>query len=125
MKKSNAYFDSADVLNSYASTTKPITWIVLITIVLCLTGLIVWSFLSKISYKVTGTATIQNGIVSLEIDENNLSEIKDGQVIYIGKEKGTIIDSEHLIVSDFSLEDGVYNYYIIVKEIRPIDFFRR
>lgn len=125
MKRDKNDFDSADVLNSYVNTTKPITWIVLITIILCLVGLVVWSFTAKLGYKVSGKAMVKDCVVTLTIEENKLDKINDGQVIYIGNEKGFIIDSSTMVVSNFSLEDGLYDCYIIIKEIRPIDFFKR
>ena len=117
---------SPDELNSNLVSTKPVTWIVLASVILALAGFFVWSILAKITYKLTGIAHISSNQVTLVIDSNRKSELKVGQKVYISSLEGEILeikDDGNPIVSTFTLADGDYDYLIILKEMRPIDYF--
>ncbi len=128
MKKDNLSqkITNPEDLNSYLESTKPITWIILISVLLCLAGLFVWSFLAKITYKISGTALIESGEVTLNIEQSKLSELKVGQKVYISSQEGEILNIQedgYPIISTFTLDDGQYDYYIVTKEMRPVDYF--
>ena len=53
-------------------------------------------------------------------------KFKVGQKVYISSLEGEILeikDAGNPIVSAFTLADGDYDYLIILKEMRPIDYF--
>ena len=113
-------------LNSYLHATSPVTWISLGLVIFCLLGLIIWAFLATITYKLTGNVLVNDGKATLEIAENRKQELKIGQEIYIGKSKGKIIEigsDGNPIVQFEDLEDGNYQYVLILKTIHPIEYF--
>ena len=72
----------------------------------------------------TGLADVYQGVVTLHIDETRVNELEKGQKVYIADQEGEIlsITNSEPVVSTFTLEDGKYDYYIVTKEVRPIDF---
>lgn len=127
MKKKNKTITNPDELNKSLSYSSPITWITLSTVILLLIGFFVWSFIYKIQIKVSGLATINSGNVTLHVDDSDLSSLKQGQYVYISGQKGEILSinesDKQPVVSSFSLDDGEYNYYIVIGEKKPIDFW--
>ncbi|MBO7573944.1 MAG: hypothetical protein J6T25_04135 [Bacilli bacterium] len=124
MKKQNKSITNPDELNKNLQYSSPITWIVLSSVVLLLVAFFAWSAIYKIKIKLTGTANISNGAVTLQIDESKLSKLKEGQKVYISGLEGQILsfNDNQPVVSSFALDDGEYDYYIVIKEARPIDF---
>ena len=128
MKKNNLSqkITNPEDLNNYLESTKPITWIILFSVIICLVGLFVWSFFAKITFKIYGTALIESGEVTLNIEESKLSELKVGQEVYISSQKGEILNIKedgYPVISTFTLDDGQYDYYIVIKETKPVDYF--
>ena len=125
MKRKPKTINSPDELSKTLSYSSPATWITLISVILLLAGFFVWSFVYKIKVKVSGTATITSGSVTLRVDEKDLGSLKEGQKVYISGIEGQIVsfNDNQPVVSSFQLNDGDYNYYIVVKEMKPIDFW--
>ncbi len=125
MSKKQKRITSPDELNKSLSYSSPATWIVLISVIFVLTGFLVWSFLYRIELKVSGTATLSNGIAVLHIKDADLKKIKEGQKVYISNAEGEIVSfvDNKPIASTFDLSDGEYSYYVVVGEMKPIDFW--
>ena len=124
MKKNNKNITNPDELNKNLQYSSPVTWIVLISAVFLLVGFFVWSSIYKIQVKLTGTANIVGGEVTLQIDEQKLDELEKGQKVYISGVEGEILsfNDNQPVISTFALADGEYAYYIVIKELKPIDF---
>lgn len=126
MSKKQVTISNPDDLNKTLSYSSPATWITLGVVIIILVGFFVWSFIYKIQVKVTGKATINSGNVTLNVDENDLSKLKEGQKVYISGIEGQILsfDNEKPVVSTFTtLNDGEYDYYVVVNEMKPIEFW--
>jgi len=124
MKKQSKNITNLDELSKHLKYSSPIIWISLSIIISILLGFFVWSFIYKIKVKITGIADINNGMATLHVDEAKLNELKEGQKVYISNQEGQILsfNDNQPVVSTFTLDDGEYDYYIVIKEIRPIDF---
>ena len=125
MKKQKAKITSTDELSKSLSYSSPVTWIVLGASVLLLIGFFVWSFVFDIQIKSYGTAHIDSGVATLKVEESAKDSLKEGQKVYISGVEGKIlsIDDGKPVVSAFALADGDYDYYIIIREIKPIQFW--
>lgn len=126
MSKKQVAISNPDDLNKTLSYSSPATWITLGVVIIILVGFFVWSFIYKIQVKVTGKATINSGSVTLHVNENDLPSLKEGQKVYISGVEGQILsfNDEQPVVSSFTtLSDGEYDYYVVVNEIKPIDFW--
>ena len=125
MNKDKISISSPDDLNSHLQRTSIITWLTLILVILVLGAFFVWASIVKIPVKVTGDAHIQNGNVTLHVEEKDLEKLKVGQTVYILEVKGEILSIEkdgQPVVSSFDLPDQDTKYTILIEEIRPIEF---
>ncbi len=125
MNKDKISISSPDDLNSHLQRTSIITWLTLILVILVLGAFFVWASIVKIPVKVTGDAHIQNGNVTLHVEEKDLEKLKVGQTVYILEVKGEILSIEEdgqPVVSSFDLPDQDTKYTIWIEEIRPIEF---
>lgn len=125
MKKKNISIASPDELNKHLQYTSPTTWIVLGATIAILIAFFAWSFIYKIKVKLTGTANIVGGEVSLNVEESSLNKLKVGQKVYISELEGEILsfyDNGQPHVTTFDLDNGEYTYCIVINEVRPIDF---
>ena len=116
---------SPEKLNDYLKATSVTTWVLLGVVMAFLVGVLIWSHLAEVTYKIEGKATISSSEVRLEIDESRLSELKVGQIVYILDSKGEItsIDDDGMpVISGINLSDGEYEYTLIIKTINPIEY---
>ena len=116
---------SPEKLNDYLKATSIFTWILLGIVIFCLLGIFIWSFVAKITYKIEGRANVTSNVVSIEIGENRLDELEVGQIVYIRGQEGVIasIGEDGLpVISGIDLDDGNYQYTIILKTIHPIEY---
>ena len=124
MKKQDVRISSPEELNKHLQHSSPVTWIILCVSIAILIAFFAWSFIYKLKVKITGTATVTNGVAALTMDQESSSQLKEGQTVYISNTEGLLSynDQDEPIVSNLTLDDGEYSFYIVVKEIRPIDF---
>lgn len=118
--------NSPEQLNNSIKSTHPITWIALISVIIVLFGFFVWATVAKISYKIKGIASISSKTVTLSIEEKDLSKLQVGQKVVISHIEGSITsinEDGYPEVTNFDLEDGSYDYYIIYKTVSPIHYF--
>ena len=116
---------SPEKLNDYLKATSIFTWILLGIVIFCLLGIFIWSFLANITYKIEGTANVTSNVVSIEIDEKRLADLEVGQIVYIGNSEcviESIGEDGYPIISGMEIEDGNYQYTIILKTIHPIEY---
>ena len=124
MKRKTKNITNPDELNENLQYSSPATWIVLGLAVILLVGFFVWSCLYQITIKVSGAATIHAGQASLVVEKSSLQKLEVGQKVYIAGLEGEILsfDEGQPVVSSFSLEDGDYSYYVVIKKAKPVEF---
>ena len=124
MKKENVSLSNQEEFNKRLQKTSPVTWVVLFITIAILIGFFAWGFFFKMVDKIIGTAKVVSGQVTLVVKANDYSKLAVDQKVYISNQEGkidSIVDGEP-VVSGFTLADGEYDYKVVVKEIRPIDF---
>ena len=124
MKKQDVRISRPEELNKHLQHSSPVTWIILGVSIAILIAFFAWSFIYKLKVKITGTATVTNGVAALTMDQKSSSQLKEGQTVHISNTEGLLSynGQDEPIVSNLTLDDGEYSFYIVVKEIRPIDF---
>ena len=124
MKKNNKTITNPDELNKNLQYSSPVTWIILTVVILLLLGFFIWSCIYSVKVKISGMANIAKGQVTLVVEEKSLSKLQVGQKVYIAGQEGEILSfkDELPVVSSFSLNDGDYEYYIVIGEKKPVDF---
>ena len=125
MKKTPTKITNPDELNKNLTYNSPITWIVLSLVIIVLAGFFAWSMIYKIQIKLFGKANIIGGEVTLTInDESKIDKLKVGQKVYVSDDEGVISSiDEEIVASEITLADGEYTCYVVINELRPIDFW--
>ena len=126
-KKPFNKLSSPEELSGRIKSTDFVTWLILSLVTACLIGFFVWACLTKITFKISGTAQINEHVATLKVEEKQLSRLAVGQKVYISSQEGkitTIEENSYPIATGFDLENGEYDCYIVVKVIRPIDYFK-
>ena len=124
MKKEQVRISNPDELNKHLQYTSPLTWILLFVVTAVLISFFAWSFLYKLTIKLTGKADVSSGEVTLHIKDTDINKLEIGQKVYIADKEGEIISfvDDQPKVTDFALDDGEYTYTIVIGQTRPIDF---
>ena len=125
MKKNVQKISDPDEFNRYLHHTSWLTWIILIAVTVVLVAFFAWACVFKIHVKVTGSAEIENGEISLHVEGKNAEKLKVGQKVVISDKEGTILsfnEDKSAVVSSVDLEDGTYTFTVVIEEKRPIEF---
>lgn len=125
MDKANQSINNPDELNKILQKTNPLVWITLAVVLILLAMLYAWAFVTTLEIKVPGKADVREQVATVYVDENKADEVQIGQKIYISNEEGTIANVTEdggFISTPIKLDDGGYDSYIVVKEVRPISF---
>ena len=125
MKKERASVSNPDELNKYLQKTSFVVWFILGIVVSILLSFFVWSMIYKVKVKISGLADISSGEVTLHVEEKSLKQLEIGQKVYIQNQEleiSSLDDNKQPTVTKSTLEDGEYPYYIVVKEVKPIEF---
>ncbi len=125
MKKERANVSNPDELNKYLQKSSFAVWFILGIVVSILLSFFVWSMIYKVKVKISGLADISSGEVTLHVEEKSLKQLEIGQKVYIQNQELEILsldDNRQPTLTKSSLEDGEYPYYIVVKEVKPIEF---
>lgn len=125
MKKENQNISNPDELNKILQKTNPIVWVTLGVVLLVLILLFAWSIVTTLEVRVHGNANVKSQVATVYVEETETSNVEIGDKIYISDKDCEIVNAEsdgHYTSSAIQLDDGEYDAYIVVKEIRPIEF---
>jgi len=125
MKKERASVSNPDELNKYLQKSSFVVWFILGIVVSILLSFFVWSMIYKVKVKISGLADISSGEVTLHVEEKSLKQLEIGQKVYIQNQEleiSSLDDNNQPTLTKSTLEDGEYPYYIVVKEVKPIEF---
>ncbi len=148
-KKSIESINSTKQLNEYIHINSPSIWVIILSIVILLVGIIVWSIFGTITSTINTVIVKENENTICYIDDRNLDSIKNGMTVYVQGQEGTIqnisntpiqfdkkTDAYILYVGDFSsdsfyfiadveiddIKEGVYPAKIEIENTNPITF---
>lgn len=124
MKKNAPTISNPDELNKYLQHSSPVTWIILGSVVALLLAFFGWTYFGRIPAKISGEATLVNGVATLRYNVSEEKKLVIGQKVLIDQKEGKLLsfaDGEAQ-ASSFELSDGAYTYYVVVAELRPIDW---
>ena len=124
MKKSEANISSPEELNRHLQRTSPATWIILATVAGMLLSLFLWSVLVVVPLRIFGTAEVLDGEATLHMDMEDRTKVAVGQKVVISGKEGSItfVEGESVMASILGVPSGEYQYYVVYREIRPIEF---
>lgn len=141
--------NSPEQLNDYIRVANPGVWIILLSVVFLLIGVIIWAVFGKIETKVDTTLVVEDGKAVCYIASSDYSSVSTSMRVRLDDAEGTVtalgntpveITADYsayffflsgLQIGDFvyrasvnlsGVEDGVYSASIIVDTINPIYF---
>ena len=127
MSKKVIKITSPDDLNKNLSYSSPMTWITLTAVIGVLVAFFVWALTYNIKVKLFGTANVVSGQIALNVQEEKLKDLRLEQKVYIADTIGTIMDfdgkHQPVVYVPTTILDGEYEYYIVLKEMKPFDFW--
>lgn len=114
-KKSIERLSSPEELNDYLQVTRPSVWAVLISVIVIIAALFVWSFFVSVESYAAGTASVRDGVITMTFDDEKIAEkVETGMSVSVGEANAEIIsvgknDSGKIIaVANANIPDGVY-----------------
>ena len=129
-KKSIERLSSPEELSDYLQVTKPSVWAVLISVIIIIAALFVWSFFVSIESYASGTASVRDGVITMTFDNDKIAEkVETGMSVSVGEANAEIIsvgknDSGKIIaVANAHIPDGVYSAKVGYKITQIIDMF--
>ena len=138
-KEAMKQVSSPDKLNDYICVAAPSTWIFLGAILIFLAGVCIWGVAGHMDTIVKCSAIVEQGEVTCYVNENDLSEVKEGMEVKIEDETSEVkkVDADEPVESTLikkntsvyrvevgttDLPDGAYQASIVVESISPIKF---
>ena len=117
---------SPEQLTDYLKVTGVGIWVVLITVILLLVGIFVWSALGTLETKQEAVASVKSG--QAEIVLANPGKVKEGFPVRIKSDKFTIdkiLTDEYgraVLYVQMNVPDGDYKVEVVTNQIHPIEF---
>ncbi len=129
-KKSLDKVKSPENLDDYIRVSSPGVWLLLISIVVLLIGVCVWSIFGRIDSTVPVTVQVKNGTAVCYVAENKIKGITEGMTVkFSGKEAiietiSAIKNNEYgcTLKINTSLADGFYDGKVVTKSYKPLSF---
>ena len=82
-QKSINKINSPESLNDYVKVTNPSVWIILAGVLILIIGALVFGMVGKVDTKVNAVAEVNNGIITVYVDEADAQSIKTGMTVNI------------------------------------------
>ncbi len=127
-KESVENIQSPEQLNEYMRVTNPTVWIVLISVILLLAGMLIWSVFATVDSTVRGTAIVDEGtMIVVFTDQKVAASIKEGMTVSAGDSSsvinslGRLEDGTIFAIADTDLPNGSYEAGILFRRTQVIE----
>lgn len=115
-EKSLDRLSSPEQLNEYLHVTSPAIWIVLVSVILLLVSILIWSNFTVIESCAYGTASVQDGVLAITFEDAKTAEnVETGMTLTVGGVQ-SVIESvgmnekgERIASASAAVPDGTYD----------------
>jgi len=146
-QKSLDRVSSVEDMEKYIKTTTPSLWLLLVSIIVLLAGVITWAAVGKINVETVSGCNVTNGTITCIISEDRYESLTEdsfieinGDAIKITSVKGPIeakldgdLSALHIsnietgswyfeVVGSCNLNDGEYKAKVVFEQVSPITF---
>ena len=128
-KKSLEKVKSPESLDDYIQVANPGVWLLLISVILLLAGVCVWSIFGRIDSTAAANIRVENGSAVCLIDRETSSSVQVGMTVKFGDYEGTIAgvsqDGELYVCpveTGQLVPDGIYSGAVVIESIKPLSF---
>ena len=126
-KESIENIQSPEQLNDYMHVTNPTVWIILVSVIILLAGLLIWSSFATIDSVAGGNALVDGGtMVVVFTDSQVAAGIKEGMTVNAGGSEavigslGRLEDGTVFALADTDLPDGSYEARVLFRQTQVI-----
>ena len=126
-KESVENIQSPEQLNDYMRVTNPAVWIVLISVILLLAGMLIWSYFATIDSFARGTAIVDEGnMVIVFTDSQVASNVEEGMTVTAGDTSATISslgrleDGTLFALAQTDLPNGSYEASVLFRQTQVL-----
>ena len=126
-KKSLAQISSPDQMDEYMRVTNPSVWMLLLAAAILITGLVVWGIFASFDSFASGTGTVKNGKMTIQLDDPALAgRVQVGMKVRAGETETTVssvgrtADGSAIVTAGTELADGTYPVKIFYKTTQVI-----
>ena len=127
-KKSMDRLSSPEQLTDYLHVTNPSIWIVLLSVVLILAALFVWSSQAVIVSGASGKAIAKDGILTVTFeDQDTAANVSEGMIVKIGDTEAAVTSvgfdaaGNRIAVASASVPDGEYDVNVVYRQTKIIE----
>lgn len=124
-KNNDNRISNPEELDKILQKTNPLVWVVLGALIVLLLNFFAWTIMTTLEIKVSLKAQVSNEKVTAYANAQDIDKIKAGQKVYMQDMEGETLSVESdgkVILSEFPIKDGEYDCYVVVREVKPIDF---
>lgn len=130
-KESVEGISSPERLQDYMKVTNPGVWMVLVSVIVLLTGLIICSAIGSLETVIPVEAAAEDGTITMILESEDADAVKTGMTLRLADRETRIeyvyqkTSGETVATADateISLPDGRYDAEIVTESIRPISF---
>ncbi len=126
-KESVENIQSPEQLNDYMRVTNPAVWIVLISVIILLAGMLIWSSFATIDSFARGSAFVEDGsMVVVFTDAQVASNVKEGMTVSAGESTsvinslGRLEDGTLFALAQTDLPNGSYDASVLFKQTQVL-----
>ena len=127
-KKAMDRISSPEQLSDYLRVTTPEVWVIMLSVIILLGGIIAWSAVGTLETAVEARAVVQDGSADVILLQNEGCEIKTGMPVRVASQEYIISDLDTdeygrtVAHAQVPLTDGTYEAMVITEKIHPISF---
>ena len=131
-KDSMERISSPEQLTDYLHVTNPTVWVVMVSIILLLVGMLVWAAFAQIDSFAAGTAKVTDGnLVMFFDDEQQAQNVEAGMSVTVGDTSSTISsvgvseDGRLFASAATELSDGSYPARVVFRQTQVLSLLFR
>lgn len=127
-KNSMEGISSPDQLTDYMRVTNPGVWMILVTVILLLGGLIICAVIGTVELSTSVEWKVNDGVAYTRIIQDGADEVKEGMVVRVDESQSTVQrivsrgGSYIGVYAEVPLPDGTYTGVIVTDTVSPISF---
>lgn len=126
-KESVESIQSPEQLNDYMRVTNPTVWIILVSVIIMLAGMLIWSYYATIDSFIRGTAIVEDGsMVVVFTDAQVANNLEEGMEVTAGDSTsvitslGRLEDGTVFALADTDLPNGSYEARVLFRQTQVI-----
>ena len=123
---------SPDVLNQYIKAATPKIWLMLVSVILILAGIIVWANVGYVEVKYDIVLTVDGGEYVAQVEKDTFEKIKEESFVRWEDKKVEIAEAKiekadamtaiYVLRGPIDAADGNYTANVIIERMHPMQF---